>query len=744
MTNRINNLRELFFAGEHKKYRKENLGLSILNIETEKYPFEIRKALAFEKALENMPIFLLEGDLICGGKTVYTLPDYITEYEKETGNHNFETKGYNNAFDFCYNLGQDERGYGLANSSIPAYYRVIPMGIPALIEEAQKKLKEATDEKKINYYRSVIIANGAAIKLLKRYEIFVRELAEVEADSVRKNELNTISDNLKQLQIGAPQTYWQAVQLMYFIQFLIWVEGGYLIPLGRIDQILYPYYKKDIESGILTKEFAFEILEAFFMKLNYEIDRTHGESGKFNSDTGQSVTIGGIDPITGEDVTNDLTYMILDAKCDMRVTDPKVHLRVHKNTPEALWKKAAYLSSLGMGFPTYDNDDAIIPAFMKHPEYTLEDARDYAASGCWEMTIQGKSFNRNLGNICCLRALEWALNDGAYMLGTPNAETATGTINGRFGLQTGRLEWFDTFDKLFNAFKVQIKHNIDMVTSYCNRAMLSPSPFYSSMMDDCFEKGLDFDNGGCKYNETDFQLSSLSDAADALYAIKKLVYENKEYTLTEFVEILRNNWEGHEPLRQRIINEFPKFGNDIDEVDLIAREIVDYYTQEVKKHHNQFGQTYRARISSALAYISVAQTLGASANGRKAREPFSDNLSSSLGCDKNGPTGIIKSCCKIDFSNCAGGAILDLKFHPSALKTDEGKEKFIALLKTYCQLGGMQVQINVLDNKVLLDAKKHPENYRDLIVRVWGFSTYFIALPEKYQDHIIARSTLSL
>lgn len=742
MTGRIDNLRELFFADAHKKYRVEDLGLSILNEETEKLPFAIRKAMAFDLALEKMPIFLLEGDLICGGKTVYKLPKYITEDEIRWGNHNFECGGYNNMFDGCFNLGQDERGFGLNDSSIPAYYKVVPMGIPALIEDIEARKAATDDPAKITYYESTLIANRAALKLMKRYEDLCAELA-ADADGERKDELLTMADNMKAIRTGAPATYWQAVQLMYFIQFLIWTEQGYLVPLGRTDMILYPFMKADMDAGRLTKDFAFEILEAFFMKLNYEIDRTHGEDIKINSDTGQSVTIGGCDPITGEPTYNEMTMMILDAKCDMKITDPKVHLRVNKGTPKEIWEKAAYLNSLGMGFPTYENDEAIIPAFMSHPEYTLEHARDYAASGCWEMTVQGRSLNRNVGGVCALRMLEWALNNGQFVLGTPGADTAVGLIGDRYGIPTGEPEWFDTYPKLWNAYKVQMKHYIDMVTSYVNRSMLSPSPFYSSMMEGTLESGKDFDEWGAIYNETDFQLAALSNAADSLYAIRKLVYEDKEYTLREFNDILKANWEGHEDLRLRIVNDFPKFGNNDPEVDAIAHDIVELYTREVTKHHNAADQTYRARISSATAYVYSSRILGASADGRHARDFYADNLSPMMGADHNGPTAIVLSCGKLNTQHLAGGSVLDMKFSPSALSTEEGREKFIALIKTYMQLGGMQTQINVLDNKVLLDAQKHPENYRDLIVRIWGFSTFFTRIDKHWQDHIIARSTLA-
>lgn len=742
MTDRINNLRELFFAGEHKKYRVEDLGLSILNDETKDLPFPIRKAMAFDCALENMNIFLHEGDLLCGGKTVYKLPKYITDEEIAWGNHNFECGGYNHGFDNCFNLGQDERGFGLNDSSIPAYYKILPMGIPALIADAEARLAQTDDETKQAFYKSVIISNTAALKLMKRYENLCLEQAAA-AEGARKAELEQMAANLAQLQAGAPQTYWQAVQLLYFIQFLIWVEQGYLVPLGRTDIYLDPFYQKDLAAGVVTEDFALEILEAFFLKLNYEIDRTHGEDIRINSDSGQSITIGGCDPVTGEPTYNDMTMMILEAKCDTSVTDPKIHLRVNSGTPEKVWKKAAYLNSLGGGFPTYENDEAIIPAFMSHPEYTLEHARDYAASGCWEMTIQGRALNRNVGGVCALRMVEYVMNDGQFALGLPDPGSSEGLIDGRWGLKTGNLEWFNTYDKFFNAYKVQMKHYIDMVTSYVNRSMLSPSPFYASMMEGTMESGKDFDDWGCIYNETDFQLSALSNAADALYTIRRLVYQEKRYTLRQFNDILLANWEGHEDLRQEILNSFPKFGNNNAEVDAIARDIVNFYVQEVTKHRNAAGQTYRARISGATSYVYASRILGASADGRKAREFYSDNLSPMIGAAKNGPTAIVLSCGQLDVSKCAGGEVLDMKFHPSALSSEEGRDKFIAMIKTYCKVGGMQTQINVLDNKVLLDAQAHPENYRDLMVRIWGFSAFFTQIAKHWQDHIIARTTLT-
>jgi pyruvate-formate lyase len=742
MTNRIEKLRSMVLNGEHKKHRMESLNLSILNEDTKGLPFPIRKALAFDLAVEKMPIFLLEGDLICGGKTVYQLPTYITEDEIRWGNHNFETKGFFHQYDNCFNLGQDERGFGICNSSVPAYYRVLQTGIPAMLCDAVERKNKAEDAQKRTYYESVIIALKASLKIMKRYEDLLVQLAAEEVDATREQELLEMSANIAQLQEGKPLNFWQACQLLYFVQFLIWTEGGYLIPIGRLDQFLLPFYSEDLKNNVLDQARAMEILESFFIKLNYEVDRTHGGEIRINSDTGQSITIGGIDPVSGRDACNELTMMVLDAKCDVRMTDPKVHLRITRDTPSEIWEKAAYLNSLGMGFPTYENDEAIITALMNQGDYSLDDARDYAASGCWEITIPGRAFNRNLGGVCSLRCLELAMNNGKFAL-QDSITKPLGSIDGGYGIPTGEPEWFDTYEKLFNAFKVQMKHHIDMVTSYTNRAQMSPSPFYSAMMEDCLERGADFDNNGVRYTETDFQLASLSNAADALYAIKKLVYEDREFTLRQFNEILLNNWEGNEQLRQRILNDLPKFGNGVKEVDDIANEIIKHYTQEVIKHRNSFGQRWRARISSATAYVYGSRILGASADGRHDRDYYSDNLSPMMGADRNGPTAIILSCGNLDFSSCSGGAVLDLKFHPSSVTSKEGREKFIALLKSYCALGGQQVQINVLDNKVLLDAQKHPDLYPDLMVRIWGFSAYFVQIAKHWQDHIIQRSTLA-
>lgn len=740
MNERIRQLRTLLFEGTHKEYRVPSLQISILDHDNAQEPPEVRKALAYAKMCELAPIYIQPGELIVGGKTVYELPGYYTDEEIRTGNPNLETKGFTNLFGFVYNLCQDERGFGTPNSSIPAYYKYIPMGIGGMLELVSRKKKECDDKSSDAFYRSTEIILHAVQNIIGRYRVLALEQASNCVDDTRKQELLRIAEVLSHIENDAPGDFYEALQLFYMFQFLIWMEGEYLIPPGRMDQYLYPYYQKAIAEKSASKDQIFELLECMFIKLNYEIDKTHGEAGKFESDTGQSVTIGGVDPENGMDASNELTLMIMDTKLDLHLADPRIHLRVHQNTPDVVWEKAAELTAAGMGFPTYDCDENIIRALRSYEAYSLEDARDYAGSGCWEIVVQGKSINNNLGDIDCLRNLEWALNDGKNVL--PVNPNAVGLVDGRWGLRTGDAGSFDTFDDLMRAFRAQMKHNIDTVACNCNAGRMAPAPLYSAMMEDCIEKGRDIRNGGGRYYETDFQMSSLSNCTDALYAIKKLVYEDQRYTLAELRDILNANYEGQEALRQELIHKFPKFGNGIREVDAIAEDIVRYFTKEVKKHSNSFGGPYRARISSALGYVAIAKSLGASADGRKCSDYYAANLSPGIGAERKGPTGVILSCGALPTDQLAGGSILDIKFNPTALATREQRAKFIDLIKTYFRLGGLQAQINVVDRATLLDAKTHPEQYPDLLVRLWGFSAYFVTLPEDYQNQIIARTEL--
>ncbi|MCL1855440.1 MAG: hypothetical protein FWF86_06875, partial [Clostridia bacterium] len=691
-------------------------------------------------SMELMPIYIQPGELIVGGKSVYTLPAYFTERELAIGNPNRETRGYENMFDIVFNLGQDERGYGQANSSAPAYNRYLSSGFVGMLKLAQEGYERAGTQRQKDFYESVELVYEGILILLGRYETLAKEQLAVEGDGVRKSELAKIAGVMHALARRGPEDFWEALQAVYIMQFLLWQEGGYLVPLGRFDQYMYPYYIRSLENGEYTYQQMVELTECMFVKLNYEIDRTHGEEGKFQSDTGQTVTVGGIDPVSGKDVTNELSYMCIDIKTDLRTTDPRLHVRFNQNSPPKLWERCAELSAEGMGFPTYDCDENIISALMQHKCYTLEDARDYCASGCWEVIVQGRSFNRNLGDVDCLRALEWALNDGHNVL--EERAHAVGMVDGRWGLTTGHPDNFEDFDDLMTAFRAQMKRHIDTVAANCNKGRLATAPLYSSLLEDCMDRGLDIAHGGARYYETDFQLSSLSNAADALYAIKRLVFEEKRFTLAEFVGIMNRNFQGYEDLRQELVNKMPKFGNADERVDSIAQDIVAYFSREVIKHRNNYGGPYRARIASSLGYVAIARTLGASADGRRHRDFYAADLAPGLGAERNGPTAAVLSCGCVSTSALAGGSIMDLTFSTGVFTTKANRQKFTDLIKVYFHKGGLQAQFNVTNVDTLRDAQKNPENHPDLMVRVWGFSAYFTGIPKDYQDHIIERTQL--
>lgn len=746
MNKRIQYLRDLLKDKSHHKYRKNELGVSILNDNTRKMPFVIRKALSFKYALEHMPIFIQKKELIVGGRTVYSLPEYVTVEEKDNGIKDFEDEGYDNVFDIHYNLGQDERGYGRPDGDPPNYQRLLEEGFPAFKKRLLEKLKDERDNKKIEYYKAVKIAYEGLEILINRYAELAENIAK-DKEGEESAELMAIAKNCRTLLKEKPKNTWQAVQLMYFVQFLSWTEDAYLVPIGRLDQILYPFYKNDVQlTKALSEEDVKELIECFYIKLNYEIDKTHGKAGKFESDTGQTVVIGGLDPKTGKDATNELTYMIIEICEDLHLTDPKLHIRFHKNTPEKLWDKAVYLASLGMGFPTFDNDEAIMKALEKigSEYYSKEDILDYGISGCWEIIVPGKTSFRQCCNFDMLQPLEWTLNRGYFFRDLNRKASGPFEDPKQWGLNVGELQSFTSFEDLLDAYKKQVRFSVMMNAYYIIRSRVTHQPFLSSFIDDCLDKGMDINEGGVRYNETDMQACSLANAADSLFIIKKIVFDEKKYPLEKFIEIVKNNYEGHEDLRQEIKNKYMHFGNDNEEADVIAKDIIEFFADEYNRYTNSLNGPFRARISGATSSVFFSTVLGPSPDGRHLGDFLAHNASPQAGCAKEGPTAIVKSLTKVDSSKFAGGEILTLKFNPEAVKTQSGLDGMKNIIKTYFDMGGLQLQTNVIDTKTLRAAQENPEQYKDLIVRVWGFSTYFVSLPKEYQDQIIQETEVGV
>ncbi len=739
MNERIKQLRSLLKKTSHHQFRKEELDISILDQETSSKAFVVRKALSLKKAFEQMPVFIQEGELIVGGRTIYKLPEYVLPREIEDGNPNFEDEGYDNVFNIHYNLGQDERGYGRPDGDPPHYFRIVRDGFPAYKQRVRQKLIDSTIAAEREYYEAVLIGYEGFETLIERYARLAEEQAK-EQEGSRSAELMRIAVVCRNSISRRPQGMWEALQLIYFIHFSCWTEDAYLIPIGRLDQILFDVYTKDVqEAGRLCDEDIKELIECFYIKLNYEIDKTHGKSGKFESDTGQTVVLGGLDPITGEDASNELTLMCLDICEELRLTDPKIHIRLHPKTKESVWDKAVHLASLGMGFPTFDNDEAIFKALRNvGPGYYSErDILDYGISGCWEVIIPGRTSFRQCCNFDMLQVLEWTLNRGRFFRNIRRTSSGPFADPAQWGIDLGDPKGFMNFSDLLIAYKKQLRFGVMMNAYHIISSRVTHQPFLSSFIEDCIERGKDINEGGVRYNETDMQACSMANAADSLYIIKKLVYDEKRFSLQEFLHIIQKDYQGHEELRQEILNKYVHFGNDNDEVDSIAKEIVECFADEYNRYTNSLNGPFRARISGATSTVYFSTVLGPSADGRRQGDLLAHNASPQAGLAKNGPTAIINSLTTVDTTKFAGGEILTLKFTPKVVQGTIGEAGLKHLIKTYFKLGGLQLQTNVVDSAVLLDAQIHPEAHKDLIVRVWGFSTYFISLPKSYQDQII-------
>jgi pyruvate-formate lyase len=739
MNERINQLHGLLKEKSHHQYRKDDLGVSILDVETSSRAFVIRKALSLKKAFEQMPIFIQEGELIVGGRTVYKLPEYVLPKEIEDGNPNIEDEGYDNVFNIHHNLGQDERGYGRPDGDPPHYFRIVRDGFPSYKQRVQRKLNDSTDKTEREYYEAVLIGYEGFEILVERYARLAEEKAK-DQEGNRSAELMRVAKVCRNIIAGKPHDMWEALQLIYFVHLSCWTEDSYLVPVGRLDQILFEAYTNDVkETGQATDEDIKELIECFYIKLNYEIDKTHGKSGKFESDTGQTVVLGGLDPDTGEDASNELTLLCLDICEELHLTDPKVHMRLHPKTKENVWDKAVHLASLGMGFPTFDNDEAIFKALRNvGPGYYSErDILDYGISGCWEVIIPGRTSFRQCCNFDMLQVLEWTLNRGRFFRDVQRTSVGPFEDPVQWGLDLGDLQEFTSFSELLTAYKKQLRFAVMMNANHIIGSKMTHQPFLSSFIDDCIDRGKDINEGGVRYNETDMQACSMANAADSLYIIKKFVYDEKRFSLLEFFSIIRQDYQNHEDLRLEILNKYPHYGNDNDEVDSIAKEIIECFADEYNRYTNSANGPFRARISGATSTVYFSTVLGPSADGRHQGDLLAHNASPQAGLAKNGPTAIVNSLTKIDTSKFGGGEILTLKFTPRAVQGKTGEEGLKHLIKTYFKLGGLQLQTNVVDSAVLLDAQEHPEAHKDLIVRVWGFSTYFVSLPKSYQDQVI-------
>jgi formate C-acetyltransferase len=627
----------------------------------------------------------------------------------------------------------------------PNYERVLEVGLEHLMGEAVTRgqaldMNQPESLSKRLFYRSVEMSCRAAIDFAARFAALAREMAETEDDPERKGELGEIAGICEQVPARPARSFPEAIQSLWFLQLLIQIESnGHSIPLGRMDQYLYPYYQRDLERGDITREQALQLAECLFVKCSAvnKVRRWKDTQHRSGYPMFQTVTLGG-QTAEGMDATNELTYLLLEASGNVKLPQPTVVMRSHSSIPEAAMLAAARsLVSHGGGMPSFFNDDVVISALM-NKGVSLADARNWSVMGCSEPQVMGKFLPATGGShFNLLKILELALNNG---------------VNPATGLQLcpgqGDLSTFRSFDEVWQAFEKQVNFYTSLAPLLSNIvcaafAELNPCPFFSSLLDYRMEIGKDAaEAGGPNYHIMVSQGHGVASTANSLAAIKKLVFEEKRISGAELLETMAANFEGQrgEELRQLLLNKAPKFGNDDDYVDLLAKKVADCYATAMHGLTNARG-VYGPSTQSLTSNIPEGLTTGATPDGRKAGEPLSDNNSPTAGTDVHGPTATALSVAKLDHCQQTNGTILNMLMHPTALEGKDRLRKFSALIRTFFQLKGSQVQFNIVSADMLVDAQLHPENYKNLVVKVAGYSALFSSLDKKLQDQIIQRTS---
>jgi formate C-acetyltransferase len=621
------------------------------------------------------------------------------------------------------------------------YDKVIKKGFRGIIREIcerEKSLNIANPEdfKRYEYLQALKIVCEAAIGFSKRYALLAKQLAENEKDPLWKADLLKIANICEWVPENPARSFHEALQSFFFCQLITQIESdGTAVSPGRLDYFTYPYYKADFEKGILTPDAAQELLDCVVLKLNEIIKVWNEQDSRFFAGfpISQNLCVGGLNRF-GKDATNDVSYMLLQSLANIRLPQPAFSVRLHANSPEEFVDFVGEAVKLGLGMPALYNDESIIPAMMSRG-ISLEDARQYAIVGCVEPSVHGKDWPRANGGFFNLaKLLELALNNGVCRLKKK-----------RIGPPTGDPRDFKSFDDLMKAFQLQmdyfLKHLviINNIIDYAH-AELAPLPFISSITDDCIEKCQDVTWGGAHYNTTGPLAVGLANVADSLAAVKKLVFEDRKLGMEELLKAIDCNFEGYEEIQQVLINHAPKYGNDDDYVDLIARDVARYYCDRLRDFKNAAGAPFSGAFIPVSSNVPLGRKVWATPDGRKAFQPLAEGVSPGQGRDKKGPTAVFNSVSKLDHESAPIGILLNQKINPDVLKGKEGTQKLTSLVKTFFQKKGQHVQFNVVSSELLRKAQQNPEMFPNLIVRVAGYSAFFNDLDKAVQDDIISRT----
>jgi pyruvate formate-lyase/glycerol dehydratase family glycyl radical enzyme len=587
--------------------------------------------------------------------------------------------------------------------------------------------------------KAMDIAAEALIKFARRYAEKVANLARVEKDDHRRVELERISEICKWVPANAPRTFWEALQYYWFVHLGVITELNTWDSFnpGRLDQHLYPFYKREVEAGTLTAESAKELLQAFWVKFNNQpappkVGVTAQESNTYTDFC--LINVGGAKE-DGSDAANELSYQILDVIEEMRLLQPSSMVQISKRSPDNLLKRALKIIKTGYGQPSLFNTDALVQELVRQGK-SITDARNGGASGCVEAGAFGKEAYILTGYFNLEKILELTLFNGK--------DPRTGK---QLGQKTGDPDKFSDFDEFFSAFKKQLKYFIDLKIKG-NRiierlyARYLPAPFMSLLIDDCIARGKDYNDGGARYNSSYIQGVGLGSITDSMTAIKYHVYDKKSVSFSDLLTAIKKNFKGYEKFHHTLQNNTPKYGNDDDYADSIMRRIFEAYFDAVDGRPNTKGGHFRVNLLPTTCHVYFGSVIGAMPDGREEYQPLSEGISPVQGADRNGPTAVLKSASKIDHLR-TGGTLLNQKFTPQLLASEDGINKLMYLIRSYFKMDGHPIQFNVVTAQTLRNAQKHPEMYQDLIVRVAGYSDYFVDLGVDLQNEIIKRTEQS-
>lgn len=765
-------------------------------METEGEPMIIRRAKALEKVLKNITVCIEDGELIVGraaskrfGGMLFPesgwelleegvssgsiLGHYVETEEEKVKLQEILSYWKSKLFPerwihtmpeeyqcFFHLLRASAGGGGSLAHNCPGFERVLTKGLNGLKKQVNEEivkldLTQPDAIQKYLFLKAVNITFDAVISFAKRYAQLARSLAEKEIDGQRRLELEKIAGICEWVPANPARSFQEALQSLWFVYLAVELEGGGAgIGFGRIDQHLYPFYKKDLDEGRLTKEQALELIAMFLIKMNeFTIPFSNemvtpigGErlTENFSPRSGANqplsvITLGGLTR-DGKDATNELSYLFLEVEKDVMLWE-EIAVRVHANTPEDFLIKALEVAKLAKGKIKFVCDETVVKQLIKDGK-TVEDARDYAITGCFIHTVPGRSFDPPLGGFVNLPlALELALNNGVFR--------RTGE---QLGPKTGDSKHFKSYHEVWNAYKKQVEFLIRQYVIIANVNLsrlteVSLCPLQSALYDGCIERGKDILMGGTIYNTGSLWVTGIPNVGDSLAAIKKIVFEEKKITMATLIDALDKNFEGYEDV-YHLLRNAPKFGNDDDYADSIVNEVLVHLCDEVGKYVTIGGRKFTISAANVAANIPLGKLIGATPEGRRAREPFSDGgLSPYYGRNVNGVTSTLRSVAKLDLWKASGGCVLNVKFNPEDVKEEfkiESKiRKLASLIKTFAKMGGDIIQFNLVSGETLRDAQKHPEKYRDLLVRVATYSAYFVDLPKEVQDDIIRRTELS-